>query len=50
VAANEPGHQGVAAQGSRAASPTAPGLRRLEHEKVYVDCMKGKGYTATEGS
>lgn len=50
VAAAEPGHQGVAAQGSRTASPTAPGLRRVEHEKAYVECMKGKGYTPTKGS
>lgn len=52
VAAHEPGHHsggaGAAPGGARAtgASPMAS-RRQIEHERAYVACMIGKGYTQT---
>ncbi len=49
VAAMEPGHR--APQTAGGARATAPGpmaaQRQIEHERAYMDCMKGKGYTQT---
>jgi hypothetical protein len=50
AAAGEPGHRGSATVGTRTVNPAQPTLQGGEHEKAYVACMKGKGYTPTKGS
>jgi hypothetical protein len=50
VAASQPGHRGSATAGTRTVNPAQPTFFSAEHEKAYVDCMKGKGYTATKAS
>jgi hypothetical protein len=50
VAASQPGHQGSATAGARTVNPAQPTFFSDEHEKAYVDCMKGKGYTATKAN
>jgi hypothetical protein len=48
VEASEPGHRGSATAGARTVNPAQPTIFSDEHEKAYVNCMKGKGYTATK--
>jgi hypothetical protein len=50
VAAGQPGHEGSATAGARTVNPAQPTFFSDEHEKAYVDCMKGKGYTATKAN
>jgi hypothetical protein len=50
ASAGQPGHQGSATAVGRTVNPAQPTFFSAEHEKAYVDCMKGKGYTATKGN
>jgi hypothetical protein len=50
VAGSEPGHRGSATAGARTVNPAQPTFFSAEHEKAYVECMKGKGYTATKSN
>jgi hypothetical protein len=51
VAAMEPGHR-APQQPAGGARTTGPGpmasQRQVEHERAYSDCMRNKGYTATQ--
>jgi hypothetical protein len=50
ASAGQPGHQGSATAGARTVNPAQPTLQSDEHEKAYINCMKGKGYSQTKGS
>lgn len=48
VAGGQPGHRGSATVGARTVDPAQPTFFSDEHKKAYIDCMQGKGYTATK--
>jgi len=50
ASAGQSGHQGSATAGARTVNPAQPTLQSDEHEKAYINCMKGKGYSQTKGS